>query len=375
MTTSEVVSRGRQKQRQARRSLAAVTCALVLVGGAGIVAMQRDGGDGESVISAPDAVEEGSQARLVFEDGTEVVVATTTAVIGSLSVELVEMPSASASRGEFALRLTNHGSDTMYINDTRSSIPLDDDGAVVLFDQHCGPEGICLDVWMGNQIHPGGALDLEMFVAILDPAAIQEDAIYRAVRPIETSASSFQPRPVPDDAVRVEVDLTIRVLPPQHEPEPQSDASPLTEGDLADGTYVVIAAERMVGGTWRQSWPTLTLGEDEHWLEFEPHIFFGGSDADEAAMADGVVDGPDQLPNNYYLRRLETGPLTLRVRTEVTPRVLVLDVTGSADATWEEMARVYDGAGGSDVDSVRWWPLEITVVDGEIVELHQMYLP
>ncbi len=152
-------------------------------------------------------------------------------------------------------------------------------------------------------------------------------------------------------------------------PPEVDDAPPvMATVEVDDGTYVAT-------GWGEEIWPRIELGDSGDRVELELSIRFEGQEADDAAMEDGVVDGPDELPNPYYLRPLDIGPISLPIGEDVTPRALVDDLTGLRDATWEEFALVYDGERGSDAGSMQWWPLEVVIVDGVIIGLDQLYLP
>ncbi|MBK5224806.1 MAG: hypothetical protein JJE52_18420 [Acidimicrobiia bacterium] len=116
------------------------------------------------------------------------------------------------------------------------------------------------------------------------------------------------------------------------------------------------------------------LGAEEHTVRFVPGLMFHNDEADAAALEDGYTSGPDQLPNGYYIRDLEIGPVVLPVSAGVTPLAFQYP-DRIFETTWEAFAAVYDGQLGGETPTVMWWPVEVVVVDDRVVGLRQIYLP
>ena len=136
--------------------------------------------------------------------------------------------------------------------------------------------------------------------------------------------------------------------------------------DLPDGTYlgyVTYAAEEGFTG----------LPE----IQFDLVVWFGGKEADYAALEDGE-ESP--RPNGYYIRNDDSLELVLRVadRVEVTS-VWYHYVTGldlvPLPITFAQFVEAMTGEpSGHQVNMVHdpWW---VTIVDGEIVSIEEQYIP
>lgn len=139
---------------------------------------------------------------------------------------------------------------------------------------------------------------------------------------------------------------------------------------LDDGTYV------MPWGSYESDPLTIVLGAEEHAVRFVPGRMFHTEEADAAVMEDGYTTEPNQLPNPYYIRDLGIGPVVLPVSADVTPVAYEWPYR-FFETSWDEFAALYDGDPPHvpSTGTLEWWPVEVVVVDGRVVELRQFYLP
>ncbi len=132
---------------------------------------------------------------------------------------------------------------------------------------------------------------------------------------------------------------------------------------LGDGTYVVFPE----AATATEATLTVDLA-----------VWFGGAEANTAARVDGETEVP--VPNDYYIRNRDPRTLTLRVADNVVVTSVWFDYDTDPDlesdpigyADFLTAMRSTDEGAWSNLRVDPWW---ITVRDGQIVELHEQYVP
>lgn len=113
----------------------------------------------------------------------------------------------------------------------------------------------------------------------------------------------------------------------------------------------------------------------------DPARFLTGEEARRAAQADGIIEPGEDLPNDFYIANTEPGPLSIRVAADTEVTVLSFDTTGSiteTDIPLSDLARAFTG----DYSGVAIYglvagefPVDLTVENGTVVDVEQVYLP
>ncbi len=101
-----------------------------------------------------------------------------------------------------------------------------------------------------------------------------------------------------------------------------------------------------------------------------------GDEARRAAVADRVIDAPDELPNDYYIRNLDAA--TVRFQLSITATVVLLGPSGGPELRTTKVNELLSLYGASVPEERRWMrgaPYWITIEGGVVRRLEMQYLP
>lgn len=134
-------------------------------------------------------------------------------------------------------------------------------------------------------------------------------------------------------------------------------------------------------------------------LVVDPAVMFGGDEADAASMADGNTSRTHELPNNFYIRDLDTTTVTLPISTTAVSTLILnaedhLDMA-TATVSVDDLLGWFAGTPVPPVDGRRWYEFWgdpagaaqardkygyaphcwITTRGGTVVAIEEQYLP
>lgn len=115
-------------------------------------------------------------------------------------------------------------------------------------------------------------------------------------------------------------------------------------------------------------------------LLIDPAEMLSGEDAREAAVADGVIPPDEDLPNDFYIRNLDDTTSVVLPAPDAEYSLLLLDAGGSpvaSEVTYDVVAAMLNGDTSQEVYGVMdgELPATVTIVDGMVAEIAQVYLP
>lgn len=119
-----------------------------------------------------------------------------------------------------------------------------------------------------------------------------------------------------------------------------------------------------------------TVETDAHVLHVDIAHMLGGDEAGRAAVEDGVIDAPDELSNDYYIRNLDTA--TVRFQLSITATVVLLEPNGGPELRTTRVNELLTLYGASVPAEQRWMrdaPYWITVEGGVVRRLVMQFLP
>lgn len=152
--------------------------------------------------------------------------------------------------------------------------------------------------------------------------------------------------------------------PPDPEPDPIVDPSD-PDGpshDLEDGETF--------------AWVKGVTGDG---LLIDPAEMLSGEEAREAAVADGFIQPGEDLPNDFYIRNPDDATSAVLPAQEAEYSLLMLDSGGSpqpSDVTYDKLAAVLNGDTSQVYGVVDGeLPATVTIEDGMVVKIAQVYLP
>lgn len=111
-------------------------------------------------------------------------------------------------------------------------------------------------------------------------------------------------------------------------------------------------------------------------LEVDIAQWLTGTDAGAAAVADGVIERPDALPNGFHIRNRDPETYLLQLPPETT--VKTLGPTGAPEAQTVDMAELvalFDDDADAEARWMRDMPFWITVENGVVASVEMQYLP
>ncbi len=120
------------------------------------------------------------------------------------------------------------------------------------------------------------------------------------------------------------------------------------------------------------------IGSEE--LVVDPAQLLTGQEARDAAEADGVTGAGEDVPNDVYIRNIEDESMFIGVHPDVRVTVLTFDTNGAINETPISLADLADAFSGAP-DPVIYglvageFPVALTVENGTVVEIEQVYLP
>lgn len=116
-------------------------------------------------------------------------------------------------------------------------------------------------------------------------------------------------------------------------------------------------------------------------ITVDPALMLTGEEARAAAEADGVIGPGEDLPNDFYIRNTDPGPLTVGVADDADLVVLTFDSGGSITETSIALADLVVAFTG-DYPGVPIYglvagefPVTLTVEGGTVTGFTQVYLP
>lgn len=114
-------------------------------------------------------------------------------------------------------------------------------------------------------------------------------------------------------------------------------------------------------------------------LVVDPARVLSGEEARLQALADGVISDGEELPNDFYIHNPTEEQLRLRVADEVTWTVIISGADGltATETDRETIAAILAGGDPGDIYGLtpEFMPFDLLVVDGEVVEINERYLP
>ncbi|HVR33230.1 MAG TPA: hypothetical protein VMS74_11050, partial [Acidimicrobiia bacterium] len=105
-----------------------------------------------------------------------------------------------------------------------------------------------------------------------------------------------------------------------------------------------------------------------------------GEEARLQAVADGVIPADEDLPNDIYLYNPSEEQLHVRVADDVTWLVLAPGADGALaarESDRETIASILAGGDPGDIYGLtpEFMPFDLLVINGEVVEISERYLP
>lgn len=112
-------------------------------------------------------------------------------------------------------------------------------------------------------------------------------------------------------------------------------------------------------------------------LYVEPAVFLTGREANQAAREDGVIDGDDTVPNDYYIRSDDTVVLRVPVAPGFEAEVIDREPGDRQSLTSDALASLY--CPGAKLPALMHpatrLPAHITLEGGLVTRVEQLYLP
>jgi hypothetical protein len=104
-----------------------------------------------------------------------------------------------------------------------------------------------------------------------------------------------------------------------------------------------------------------------------------GEEARLQAVADGVIPEGEELPNDVYLHNPTEDRLRVRVADDAIWTVIVSGADGltPTETDRETIAAILAGGDTGDIYGLTpdFMPFNLLVIDGEVVEISEVYLP
>lgn len=118
----------------------------------------------------------------------------------------------------------------------------------------------------------------------------------------------------------------------------------------------------------------------EDGLIVDPARVLSGEEARLQATADGVIPEGEDLPNDIYLHNLTEEQLKVRVADDVVWRVIAPGTDGALatrDTDQATIAAILAGGDPGDIYGLtpKFMPFDLLVINGEVVEITERYLP
>jgi hypothetical protein len=114
-------------------------------------------------------------------------------------------------------------------------------------------------------------------------------------------------------------------------------------------------------------------------LMVDPARVLSGEEARLQAVADGVIPDGEDLPNDIYIHNPTEDRLRVRVADDAVWTVIVSGADGLTPTETDRETIVSILAGGDPGDiyglTPEFMPFDLLVVDGEVVEISEVYLP
>ena len=114
-------------------------------------------------------------------------------------------------------------------------------------------------------------------------------------------------------------------------------------------------------------------------LIVDPARVLSGEEARDQAVADGVIPAGEDLPNDIYIHNPTEDRLPVRVADDVVWKVIVPGADGlvSTETDRETIALILAGGDPGDIYGLtpEFMPFDLLVIDGEVVEVSERYLP
>ena len=172
---------------------------------------------------------------------------------------------------------------------------------------------------------------------------------------------------------RVGYDLMVRTLDALGAPGCLPlDAGALRSGERATQHGVTLLTGRCFG--YVRGIETFASGLAR--LEVDIAQWTSGPDAGAAAVADGVIERPDELPNGFHIRNRDAETYLLQLSPKTT--VKTLGPTGEPEAQTVDVAELvalFDDDADADARWMRDMPFWITVENGVVASVEMQYLP
>lgn len=115
-------------------------------------------------------------------------------------------------------------------------------------------------------------------------------------------------------------------------------------------------------------------------IAVDPAQLLTGQAARDAAQADGVIGSREDLPNDLYIRNSEDESMEIGVDTNVHVEVLTFDDSGAITETsisLGELITAFEGGPELVIYGLVTgeFPVTLTVENGAVVQIEQVYLP
>ena len=114
-------------------------------------------------------------------------------------------------------------------------------------------------------------------------------------------------------------------------------------------------------------------------LVVDPARVLSGEEARLQAVADGVIPEGEDLPNDIYIHNPAEERIRVRVADDVIWTVIVSGADGltSTETDRETIASILAGGDPGDIYGLTpdFMPFDLLVVDGEVIEINERYLP
>lgn len=152
----------------------------------------------------------------------------------------------------------------------------------------------------------------------------------------------------------------------------------VSEPDVTDPEPEPVPA--LADGEW---FALITVGEDETaavTLGVDVAEMLSGDEARQAAIEDGFIAEDEDLPNDFYIRNPDEAMELLQFTD--SPEITLIssqDTSQTITVTPDELAQVYEGThpnGESFYVGVgQPIPMDVSVLDGLVVSVSQVYVP
>ena len=115
-------------------------------------------------------------------------------------------------------------------------------------------------------------------------------------------------------------------------------------------------------------------------LVIDPARVLSGEVARLQAIADGVIPAGEDLPNDVYIHNPTEERIRLRLAEDVKWTVIAPGADGALaarDADQETIASIFAGGDPADIYGLtpEFMPFDVLVINGEVVEVNERYLP